>query len=169
METIIRTCCQSSHCECGVLVHVRDGRVTKIEGDPEHPFTKGFVCIKSQAQPQLIYHPDRLKYPLKRVGERGSGKWERISWDEALKGIAAVLTEIKEEYAPESIGSLHGTSPRSSLLSTTLLAHALGSPNIISTDWHICAVPTIMAETFTIGPECHDGGGTRLRSMQIAL
>lgn len=151
MKTIVRTCCQSSHSECGVLVHVEDGKVIRMEGDPAHPFTKGFICIKCRVQPQLVDHPDRLKYPLKRTGERGSGIWKRISWDEALEGIATGLTEIKESHGSESIASIHGTSPRSSLLSTTLLAHTLGSPNIISTDWHICAVPTILAETCTIG------------------
>ena len=151
MEKIIRTCCQSSHCECGVLVHVADGKVVKIEGDPEHPRTKGFVCVKAQAQPQLVSHPDRVTFPLKRIGERGSGKWERISWDDALDGISAGLTEIKEEYAPESIVTDHGTGPRPSMAATTLLAHALGSPNVISTDFHICAAPSVMVGTCTFG------------------
>ena len=151
MKEIIRTCCQSSHCECGVLVHVEDGKVVKIEGDPDHPFTRGFVCVKSQAQPELIYHPDRIKYPLKRAGEKGSGKWERISWDEALDGIAAGLTKVKEKYAPESIAGDHGTGPRQSSLATSLLAHALGSPNVISTDLHICYAPSVVMGTCTLG------------------
>ena len=132
MSTIIRTCCQSSHSECGVLVHVEKGVVKKIEGDPDHPVTKGFVCIKAKAQPQLVNHPDRLKYPMKQIGGKGNGKWERISWDEALDDIADKLSEIKERAAPEAIATMHGTGPRASIPSTTLLAHALGSPNVIS-------------------------------------
>lgn len=151
MEKTIRTCCQSSHCECGVLVQVKDGKVAKIMGDPQHPFTRGYVCVKAQAQHQLIYHADRLKVPLKRIGERGSGKWERISWEEALNGIAGKLEEIKNGYAPESIASIHGTGPRSATPATTLLAHALGSPNVISTDLHICYAPSTIVGVCTFG------------------
>lgn len=151
MGKVIRTCCQSSHCECGVLVYVENGKVSKIEGDPDHPVTRGFVCVKAQAQLQLIDHPDRLKFPLRRAGERGSGKWERISWHEALDGIAARLTEVKDEYAPESIAGIHGTGPRQSSISSTLLTHALGSPNIISTDLHICYAPSVTVGTCTAG------------------
>ena len=151
MDRVVRTVCQASHSECGVLIRIRDGVVDSISGDPDHPFTKGYVCVKAKAQPQLVYHPDRVKHPVKHVGDRGSGQWERVSWDEALDGIAATLTDVKGNYGAESIGTLHGTGPRSSYPSTTLLAHALGSPNVVSTDWHICAVPTILAETATFG------------------
>ena len=151
MKKIIRTCCQSSHSECGVLVHVRDGKVIRIEGDPDHPYTKGFICVKGLAQPQVIYHPDRLRHPLRRSGERGSGKWERVSWDEALEGIATMLTQVRETFSPEAIATLHGTAPRPTSAPTALLAHALGSPNLISTNWHICGTPTRLAQTCTLG------------------
>ena len=68
-----------------------------------NPVTRGFMCVKAQAQPQLICYPARLKYPLKRIRERGSGKWKKVSWGKALDGVAPGLTEIKEEYVPESI------------------------------------------------------------------
>ena len=121
MEKIVRSVCQACHCECGVFVHVRDGEVTKIEGDPNHPMNRGFICVKGRAQPQVVYHPDRLKYPLRRAGERGGGKWERISWDEALDAIAGKLTEIKDKYGPESFATKHGTGPRPPIYSTALL------------------------------------------------
>ena len=54
MKRIIRTICQSSHIECGVLVHIEDGAVTRIEGDPQHPVSRGFICVKGQAQPELV-------------------------------------------------------------------------------------------------------------------
>jgi len=92
-----------------------------------------------------------VKYPLKRAGEKAGGKWERISWEQALGEIAERLTEIKEEYGPESIAALHGTGPRPSIASTRCLAAALGTPNVISTDLHICYAPSIVAETFTFG------------------
>jgi len=151
MKRIVRTTCQACHCECGVLVHVKDGIVTKVEGDPEHPMNRGFICIKGQAQPQLLYHPDRLKYPLKRAGERGGGKWERISWNEALDSIAEKLTMVKEKYGSESIASIHGTGPRAALAASSLFPFVLGSPNHISVDLHICFAPSLVAEFCTVG------------------
>jgi anaerobic selenocysteine-containing dehydrogenase len=151
VEKIVRSVCQACHCECGVLVHVRDGKVTKIEGDPEHLMNRGYICVKGRAQPELIYHPDRLKYPMRRVGERGSGKWERIPWDEALNGIAGKLTETRNKYGAESFAAIHGTGPRPTNYSTSLLALALGSPNVISVDLHICFLPSVVAEAPTYG------------------
>lgn len=118
MEKIVRSICQACHCECGVLVHVRDGKVIKIEGDTENPMNRGFTCVKGQAQPQVVHHPDRLTNPMRRVGDRGSGKWERISWDKALNEIAEKLTIIKERYGPESFAAIHGTGPRPTTYST---------------------------------------------------
>ena len=145
MEKIIRSICQACHCECGVRVHLIDGKVTKIEGDPENPMNRGFICVKGRAQPQVVYHSDRLKYPMRRLGARGSGKWERISWDKALDEIAASLTRNKEKNGAESFAVMHGTGPRPSLYATTLLGYALGTPNVISVDLHICFLPGLVA------------------------
>ncbi len=150
MKKIVRTICQACHCECGVLVHVEDDKVAKVVGDPKHHMNKGFICVKGQMEPHRTYHPDRLKYPIRRVGGRGEGKWERISWDVALDAIAQKLTEIKEKYGPESIASINGTGPRQSLFSARI-PYALGSPNCISVDLHICYAPSIVAELSTIG------------------
>ena len=78
-----------------MFVHLRDGVITKIEGDPDCPANHGSLCSKGLAFTQLVYHPDRLKYPLKRAGERGAGEWERMSWEEALDTIAAKLQTVK--------------------------------------------------------------------------
>ncbi len=150
MERIVRSVCQACHCECGVMVHVDDRKVTKIEGDSNHPMNRGFICVKGRAEPERTYHPDRLKYPLQRVGARAEGRWKRVSWDEALTAIATALTEIKEKYGPESIATIHGTGPRASLCSA-LLPFALGSPNRISVDLHICYAPSLVAEGVTVG------------------
>ncbi len=69
---------------CGVLVHVKDNRVVKVEGDPDHPWNQGRLCSRCLSMTQYMYHPDRLKTPLKRVGRKGEGKFESISWDEAF-------------------------------------------------------------------------------------
>ena len=86
---IVRTVCDRCHCECGVLVHVRDERAIKVEGDPHHPINEGSLCPKGLAVLQTVYHADRILYPMKRTGQRGEGKWKRISWDEALDTVAA--------------------------------------------------------------------------------
>jgi len=72
------------HGGCGVLVYVEDGRIVKIEGDPEHPWNQGRLCPRCLAFVQYIYHPQRILHPLKRVGKRGENKWEVISWEEAF-------------------------------------------------------------------------------------
>jgi len=151
MKRNVRTVCQGCHCECGVLVLAEGGKIKKVEGDPEHPMNKGYICIKGRAYPQFVHHSDRLKYPLKKVSEKGLKKWKRVSWDEALNSIVRKFSEIKEKHGSESIAFFHGTAPRTSLVPTTLLSHALGSPNKVSTDLHICYAPSIIAEFCTIG------------------
>ena len=84
-------------------MHIEDGKVTKIEGDPECPVNKGAICVKAGASIDILNHPDRLKHPLKRAGARGAGKWEQVSWDEALDTIANKLSEINNNYGAESL------------------------------------------------------------------
>ena len=151
MKKIVRSICQACHCNCGVLVHVEDGKVIKVSGDPGHPMNRGFICVKGQAQPELLYHPDRLHHPLRRTGERGEGQWQRISWDEALDEIAARLTEVQKQYGAESIAVMTGTGPRTGNNTARLFCLMLGTPNRISVDNHICFVPSVVAETCTYG------------------
>ncbi len=63
MKSVVRTVCQACHSECGVLVHVEDGRAVELQGDPEHPNNKGYICVKGKAEIQRLYHPDRLAAP----------------------------------------------------------------------------------------------------------
>src|SRR4030042_3578302 len=94
----VKTFCDRCHCECGVLVYVEDGKALKIEGDPDCPINEGTLCAKGLSTVKFIYHPDRIKYPVKRVGQRGEGKWKRISWEEALDTVAARCKEGVETY-----------------------------------------------------------------------
>ncbi|MEE8470071.1 MAG: molybdopterin-dependent oxidoreductase [Dehalococcoidia bacterium] len=88
---------------CGILAHVRDGVLVKVEPAdfPDPRFRH--ICARALCSTKLVYHPDRLKYPLKRAGDRGEGKWQRISWDEALDIIATRLAEIREKHGYESL------------------------------------------------------------------
>jgi len=134
-----------------VLVHVKGDKIVKIEGDPNSPMSKGYTCIKCRKEPERLDHPERILYPQRRVGPRGSGKWERVSWDIALSEIAEKVTNVRNKYGPLSIAAIHGTGPRPSLYAPTLLVSALGSPNVISVDLHICFLPSIVAEHWTMG------------------
>jgi len=96
---LVKTACRACIANCGVIAHVRDGRVVKLEGNPEDPMSKGRLCAKGLAGIQALYNPNRIKYPMKRIGPRGSGQWERISWDEALDIIARKLMETRKNTA----------------------------------------------------------------------
>lgn len=103
-EAIVRTACPA-HCgsnACGILAHVRDGKIVKLEPAPfpDNYYTR--ICQKGLSVLQITYHPDRIQYPMRRVGERGEGKWERVSWDEALDYIAAKLKEVASKYGSRS-------------------------------------------------------------------
>ncbi len=102
-EKVIPTSC-AAHCggTCRLNVHVRDGVITKIETDNgEEPQLR--ACVRGRSWRQRVYDPDRIKFPLKRTGERGEGKFKRITWDEALDTTVRELTRIKETYGPAAV------------------------------------------------------------------
>ena len=99
---VLRTVCPlNCGIACGVLAHVKDGRLIKIE--PSNHLGTSHVCLRGLSAQKMVYHPDRLKYPLKRAGTRGEGKWERISWDEATKTVATNFKEIGQKYGTLSL------------------------------------------------------------------
>lgn len=89
--------------QCGLLVHKENGRIVRIEGDPDHPVTQGAICNKVRNMTERIYDQNRLQYPLKRVGPKGTAQFERISWEEAISTIAARWKQLIEDDGPESI------------------------------------------------------------------
>ena len=117
---------------CPVLAKVEDGRVVKVSARKD-PFLKDVICMKGAYAPKSFAHPDRLMYPLRRVGERGGNKWERVSWDSALDDIAARLTKVIERYGPEgfAVASSHWNTTVDSGLCRRFM-HLVGSPNFIS-------------------------------------
>ena len=98
---------------CGVLITVEDGRATKIKGDPAHPVTRGFLCAKVAKYLDRVYSPDRVLYPMRRIGPKGlkaagdgaraTHEWQRVTWDEALDEIASRFKKIAAEFGPEAI------------------------------------------------------------------
>jgi thiosulfate reductase/polysulfide reductase chain A len=152
---IYKSACRMCHGGCGVLVLVEDGKVAKVKGDPESPLNKGKLCPKGAASIENLYHPDRLKYPLKRAGKRGEGKWQRISWDEALDTIVGKINEIKESHGIESVGVGMGTG-RHHFMHVLRFANALGTPNWCEPGTAQCFIPRVLTGAMTYGdlPVC---------------
>ncbi len=148
-DSVIKSHCRMCHGGCGVLVFVKDGKVAKIAGDQDCPINHGTLCSKGLASAQLAYHPDRLTYPVRRVGPKLSGKWERISWDEALGTIAARILGYKEKYGAESVVFGYGTG-RENEAAIYRIANLLGSPNVL-TAGHFCYGPRIATSIITCG------------------
>lgn len=125
-HTMCDICSPGMH--CGINAYVKDGKVIKIEGLDGHPSSNGRLCTKGMANREYIYREDRIKTPLKRVGKRGEGKFEPISWEEAYEAIAKGLNNCKETYGAESVAFYSGYSKwyRQTL---RRLAYAFGSPN----------------------------------------
>jgi len=152
---VYKSTCRMCHGGCGVLIQVDNGKVVKITGDPESPLNKGKLCPKGLASIEHLYNPNRLKYPLKRIGKRGKGKWERISWDEALNTIVKKIQEVRENYGPESIAIGQGTG-RHHFFHTIRFANALGTPNWCEPGMAQCFFPRVLAGIMTYGdlPVC---------------
>ncbi|MBP2652765.1 MAG: molybdopterin oxidoreductase [Firmicutes bacterium] len=118
------------HNGCGVLLYSKNGKLEKIEGDPNAPFNRGRLCLRCINMIEQVYSNDRLKWPLKRVGEKGDNKWQRITWDEAYDIIEAKYNEIKDNHGVESIATLVGTG-RNSMWQPAVITRAIfGSPNL---------------------------------------
>jgi anaerobic selenocysteine-containing dehydrogenase len=148
-DGVVKSHCRMCHGGCGVLVYTKNGKVAKIAGDPNCPINHGTLCSKGLASAQLAYHPDRLTYPVRRVGPKASGKWERISWDEALDTIAERILDYKDRFGAESVVLGYGTG-RENEAAIYRFANLLGSPNVL-TAGHFCYGPRIATSILTCG------------------
>ena len=99
-NTVVWSAGAGCHGNCGQKLYVKDGKLIKVEGDENHPWNQGRACPRVLALTQYVYHPDRITTPLKRVGKRGEGKFEPISWDEAFDTCEAKLKEIRRYQRP---------------------------------------------------------------------
>jgi anaerobic selenocysteine-containing dehydrogenase len=148
-DSVTKSHCRMCHGGCGVIVYVKNGKVAKIAGDPDCPINHGTLCSKGLASAQLAYHPERLTYPVKRVGPKASGKWERITWDEALDTIAERILKYKDANGPESVVFGYGTGRENEAV-IYRIANCLGSPNVL-TAGHFCYGPRISTGIITCG------------------
>ena len=148
-DGLYRSICRMCHGQCGILVHLRDGKVVKVEGDPEFPTNRGGICAKSHTAISLLYHKDRINYPLKRAKGKGEGKWQRISWDEDLETIRSKIEEAKQKYGAESIAFCRGTNTNNTQI-IYRLTNLIGTPNVFAIGYH-CFMPRVMTCWVTCG------------------
>ena len=124
------TTCWECSTRCGALVSVEDGRVTRIDPNPDHPGSKGAFCVKGiRGAKELTDHKDRLVRPMRRLGARGAGEWETIDWDTALEAVADGLMKAREAHGPLSLVGAVSSAFFSRGAMVALLMRALGSPN----------------------------------------
>jgi thiosulfate reductase/polysulfide reductase chain A len=147
---VLKSVCRGCHGGCGVLLHVEGDRLVKVEGDRESPLNHGRLCPIGTVTLDLVYHPDRLQHPLRRVGARGSGEWRRISWDQALDEISQRLLAIREEFGAEAIALGTGTG-RHHIRWVSRFGHALGTPNWCEPGFAQCFHPRVNTCILTFG------------------
>jgi len=170
-RSVVKSVCRMCHGVCGVNVHIQDGRVVKVTGDPDHPMSRGYICSKGRAAVELLYHPDRLRHPLKRAGARGENRWAPIGWEEALDTVARKLMEAKQVHGPESVAIALGTG-RPYMFYAARFANAFGTPNVVTYS-HVCYLPRIVASALTCGrmplPVCdfYGFGGVRPKCVLV--
>lgn len=149
--TKTRTQCTTCHARCGVFVYAEDNEIIKIEGDPDNPKSRGVLCGAGLSQREIHNNTEgRILYPMKRVGPRGSGDWERITWDEALDTIASECKRIIAEYGPEAIVTGQGTG-RTTNHWHCRLNSSLGLEGWSLVPTHVCLMPHILPNALSLG------------------
>jgi anaerobic selenocysteine-containing dehydrogenase len=139
---------------CGVVATVEDGLLTQVHADPEHP--NGCICVKGAAAPEIVYSPDRLRYPMVRTRPKSDPDpgWVRISWDQALNLAALRLNNIKDNYGAEAVVFSRATTAGSASIDfdgwLQRLANAFGSPNLLTSN-HICTWNRRVGSKYTFG------------------
>ena len=147
-DQVVPTFCELCFWNCGVLAHVKGGRVTKLTGNPEHPLSRGRLCPRGAGGTGLLYDPDRLKKPLIRASKRGEDVFQEASWDAALNKVAEELVKVRERHGPEAVALFtHG-------FGGSWWKHFMkvwGSPNIGAPSYAQCRGPREAAFTLTYG------------------
>ena len=146
-DEVRKTTCYMCACRCGIDVHLKDGKVAYIEGNRDHPVNQGVLCAKGSAGIMQVNAPSRLRKPLRRVGPRGSGEFEEISWDEALSIATDWLAPVRAKH-PEKLAFFTGRDQSQSF--TSFWAQAFGTPNYAA-HGGFCSVNMAAAGIYTMG------------------
>lgn len=131
VESFRSTTCRLCSAGCGMRARTVDGKLVRVEGHPFHPLSRGGLCARGLAAPQVLYHPDRILSPLRRSGERGSGQFEPIAWDDALAMVADRLRRVRESSGPHTLAVMDGQVGSSASELLRRFAAAYGSPNYL--------------------------------------
>jgi thiosulfate reductase / polysulfide reductase chain A len=147
-ESVIPTFCELCFWKCGLLAHVRDGKVSKLVGNPKHPLSNGRLCPRGTGGHGLLYDPDRLKRPMIRTSRRGDDVFEEVSWETALDETAKRMLDIRNRYGAEAMALFtHGFG--GSFFGSLITAY--GSPNIAAPSYAQCRGPREAAFEITYG------------------
>lgn len=148
--TLQRTICQTCDIACSVVTESKKGRVVKVRSS-DNPIFRDNICMKGIIAPKAFSHPDRILHPMKRVGERGSGQWEQVSWEEAMTDIGQRLNKIVDEYGPEAwaVSTSQWNTATDHGLGRRIMNH-VGTPNWIS-GVALCAGNTAAINRLTYG------------------
>jgi len=146
-EKWMRTFCGYCHANCGMEVLVKDGRLEKVKGDPDYPGSRGRLCPKGAAAPEVVYSPRRLKHPLLRTA---SGL-KQASWDEALDMLVEKLVQIKDRHGPEAVMQIRGAPMTEEVRDGFVqFMAAFGSPNATGPS-HLCSTPRSLGQQLVLG------------------
>src|SRR3954468_22074137 len=146
-DEVRKTTCYMCACRCGIDVHIKDGKIRYIEGNRDHPVNRGVLCAKGSAGIMQHYAPARLNAPLKRVGPRGSGEFQEISWEEALGTAVGWLDGVRESD-PKKLAFFTGRDQSQSL--TGFWAQQFGTPNYAA-HGGFCSVNMAAGGLYTVG------------------
>ncbi len=165
-DRVVPTFCELCFWKCGILAHVKDGRVTKITGNPRDPLSRGHLCPRGTSGTGLLYDPDRLTQPLMRVDKRGSQEFEAVSWDAALNHVAENFERIKARYGPGALALfVHGYGGK--WLQHLMMAYGCG--NIAAPSYAQCRGPREVGFDLTYGSGVGSPERTDLRNSRCIV
>jgi len=150
IEWIKTHCSRMDHGGCGILVGVCNGRIVEIKGDADGFLNQGYICAKGRHAHEKLYHANRLKTPLRRIGARGNGQWKPVSWEEALDVICENLFRIRQVHGAKSVAFCQGMPKGMEHFALIRLAHTFGSPNIVAVQ-DVCHAPREVSGLHTCG------------------
>jgi anaerobic selenocysteine-containing dehydrogenase len=143
-------CARMDHGGCALLVGAKDNRIVEVKADPEGYLNKGYICTKGLASPERLSHPARLRHPLQRRGKRGAGKWDRITWPQALMIINQNLRRIKKDSGARAVAFCQGMPKGLEHFVLIRLANIFGSPNVVAVQ-DVCHAPREISGFHTCG------------------
>lgn len=147
----IHTCCRGCISRCGLIACMRNGRVVKMKGDPLDPMNQGRICPKGLAFPQALYHPNRNKYPMKRVGPKPGNQWERVSWDEASMLVAKAMVNMRDSTGRHGLLATTGGGGNPQFFGPIRFRNFWGGGNVFEPGCAQCYLPRFYTQPLVNG------------------